>query len=318
MLNRHEWNEKVAEFAPPFGAFLQSYEWGLFQEALGRPVRRIYEKTGAGTFLGLYIDISLGAGVQYTTSPKGPLGDLNENDLLAKLREIHNKAIFMRIEPALQVSLTRTDDVQPHSTILVDLQRPLEDIYADMKPKTRYNVRLGERKGVEVRDIHPVKEFDSFWLLMQQTAVRDHIRLHPSSYYRTLLKAMSQKNGAQARLVGAYYDNRLLAANMIIDFAGVRTYLYGATSNVHRNVMAQYVLHAKLLEQAKIEGLNTFDFWGVVSEEEEEKGHSWAGISRYKRSFGGTFVEMPGTFDVVLSPLKYELYRIIRKLRRII
>ena len=318
MLNRHEWNEKVAEFAPPFGAFLQSYEWGLFQEALGRPVRRVYEKSAAGTFLGLFIDISLAAGIQYTTSPKGPLGDVKENDLLSKLREVHNRAIFMRIEPAQDVSFTHADDVQPHSTILIDLHKSLEDIYAEMKPKTRYNVRLGERKGVEMRELHPVKEFDSFWLLMQQTAVRDHIRLHPVSYYRTLLKAMSQKNGAQAKLVGAYYDNRLLAANMIVDFAGTRTYLHGATSNLHRNVMAQYVLHAKLIEQAKIEGLNTFDFWGVVSEDEEEKGHSWAGISRYKRSFGGTFVEMPGTFDVVISPLKYELYRIVRRLRRII
>lgn len=319
MLDRIQWNAEVVRFAPPFGAFLQSYEWGMFQEAVGRQVTRVFQPYGDHLFLGTIITMSVGYGLSYGYIPKGPLGNVPENDLLPLLRELGKSFTFLRIEPSSDSALLPVADVQPSATILIDLTKDEETLFEEMKSKTRYNARLGERKGVEIREMDIQKEFNSFWLLMQQTAVRDHIRLYDASYYKALLKAMSQKEGAGAhtRLFGAFYDGRLLATNVIVDFAGVRTYLYGATSNVHRNVMAQYVLHAALIRDAKKEGMHTFDFWGVVSEEDEAAGHSWAGISRYKRSFGGQFVEMPGTFDFVLKPLHYEAYRVARRLRRI-
>lgn len=316
MLSRQEWNKEVVRLAPLFGAFLQSYEWGMFQESMGRSVRRVHEVRDGKTLIASLITLSVGFGVTYEYAPKGPLGEWGENEWLAYLRETNKKITFLRVEPSGSCGLLPVDDVQPRSTVLIDLTKSEEDILEGMKSKTRYNVRLGERKGVEVREMNPLKEFEAFWLLMQQTAVRDGIRLHDRSYYKNLLKAMSQKEGAYARLYGAFYEGRLLAANIIVDFAGMRTYLHGATSNVHRNVMAQYVLHTWLIRQAKIEGLHTFDFWGAISEAEEE-GHSWAGISRYKRSFGGSFVEMPGTFDAVLGPIAYEVYRIARRVRRL-
>lgn len=319
MLDRHAWNVEVIRLAPPFGAFLQSYEWGMFQEAIGRNVTRVFEEEGARVFLGSIVTMSLGYGITYGYLPKGPLGTLPENHLLPKLRSLGVSFSFLRIEPAAASNMLPVADVQPSATILIDLTKDEEVIFGEMKSKTRYNVRLGERKGVEVREMNVTKEFDAFWLLMQQTAVRDHIRLHEIGYYKALLRAMSQREagGAHARLYGAFYDGRLLATNIIVDFGGVRTYLHGATSNVHRNVMAQYVLHAALIRDAKKEGMYTFDFWGAVSEKDEAAGHGWAGISRYKRSFGGQFVEMPGTFDFVLKPLQYEGYRVARRLRRL-
>ena len=319
MLDRIQWNSEVIRFAPPFGAFLQSYEWGMFQEAIGRKIMRVFEPSAEHVFLGTVITMSVGYGISYGYIPKGPLGNVPENALLPMLRGLGATFTFLRIEPTAPSALLPVSDVQPSSTVLIDLTKDEEVIFEEMKSKTRYNVRLGERKGVEVREMDAQKEFNAFWLLMQQTAVRDHIRLHDAAYYKALLKAMSQKEegGARARLFGAFYDGRLLATNIIVDFAGVRTYLHGATSNVHRNVMAQYVLHATLIRDAKKEGMHTFDFWGAVSEEDEAAGHSWAGISRYKRSFGGQFLEMPGTYDFVLKPLQYEAYRVARRIRRI-
>ena len=317
MLDREEWNAEVMRFMPSFGAFLQSYEWGMFQEAIGRRVTRLHYTDRDKVCLASMIHITVGFGVGYQYIPKGPLGNMSENDVLPVLRQYSHNCSFVRIEPNTAFTVKPVDDTQPRATILIDLRKGMDQVLQGMKSKTRYNIRLGERKGVEVREMDTVREFDAFWLLMKQTAVRDRIRLHDKGYYQKLLKALSQQGGAHARLFGAYFEGRLLASNMIVDFAGVRTYLHGATSNLHRNHMAQYVLHAWLMREAQVGGLEFFDFWGVAPEVADQERHAWAGISRYKRSFGGMYLEMPGTFDYVLRPVQYEFYRIARRARRL-
>lgn len=317
-MERNEWNKKVKEYAPSFGAFLQSYEWGIFQEELGNKIVRIHKVEEEKEMMGLGIWRDIKGGFRTLYFPKGPLGNWEENKILEAVQEEAHGAMAVRMEPQEEMHILGVKETNPRSTILVDLTKSEDQILSEMKSKTRYNMRLGKRKGVEIREMDRVEEFEAFWLLMQQTARRDGIRLHEKRYYETLLEAMSQKIGAHAFLVGALYEGRLLAANIVIDFNGVRTYAHGATSNVHRNVMAQYVLHSHLLFDAKEKGMTQFDFWGAVSKEEIENGHAWAGISRYKHSFGGDFVEMPGTFDFVMQPIKYEIYRGLRKIRSFI
>lgn len=317
-MERAEWNDMIKEHAPKFGAFLQSYEWGMFQEAVGRRIERITIDGDEGRVMqGLGVWTEPVKGVSYLYFPKGPIGNMEENEMLSRLEGAAKEATFIRIEPSGKSTLTPVKDNNPRATILIDLTQEEEEMWKGMKSKTRYNARLGRRKGVEVRELDIKKEFDQFWLLMQQTATRDRIRLHEKSYYKAILKGLSQEEGAKAKIYGAFYEGRLLAANIIVDFLGVRTYLHGATSNLHRNVMAQYVLHTELMMGAKQDGMHTFDFWGVVSEQEEQAGHSWAGISRYKRSYGGEYVEMPGTFDLVTKPMRYEVYKMLRKIRRL-
>ena len=313
-MNSKDWNAYVTQYSPKFGAFLQSYEWGEFQKALGRPVARIFLEQEGKTMLGQVVQMSLPLGQYYWYIPKGPLGNMEPNDAIRMLRDHLDGAMFLRLEPSVHHGLKRVQDMQPRATTILDLRKDIEEILAGMKSKTRYNIRLGLRKKVDVRFVDAKEYLGDFIRLMNQTKVRDGFSAHPTGYYEQLLNVLSDGE-VRARLAMAFYEEIPIAANIIIDFDKTRTYLHGATSNLHRNVMAQYVLHHFLIEDAKKQGFEWFDFWGIAPQDTNEKS-SWAGITRYKLSFGGEYRLMDGTFELPMKQLWYGAYSLAKRLRR--
>jgi lipid II:glycine glycyltransferase (peptidoglycan interpeptide bridge formation enzyme) len=312
-MNRRDWNVKVAQYAPAFGAFLQSYEWGEFNASIGRKVHRFVREENGKTLIGQGVMHHLPFGQEFAFLPKGPLGDMNENAIISILREEFAGALFLRIEPNEPLDMVLSKERSPAHTLTVDLRQSEEDLLGSFKSKTRYNVRLGKRKGVVVRKEGSTKHITDFARLLEQTAVRDKINTYPISYYKAMVEAMQGE--ARAFMAYADFEGRPIAANLYIDFLGTRTYLHGATSNLHRNVMAQYVLHYEMMVDAKRAGLSTFDFWGIAPEGASEK-HPWQGISRYKRGFIGNEIAMPGTYELCLKPIMYSAYSGARSLLR--
>jgi lipid II:glycine glycyltransferase (peptidoglycan interpeptide bridge formation enzyme) len=306
-MDRLNWNKRVKEFAPRSGAFLQSFEWGEFQASIGRRVERILVEDSRGVMLAQAVLLDLPLGQSYWQVSKGPLGNMPMPAMIRELAERLPVGSFVRVEPELAPKKTwKVKDVQPSVTSILDLTVGKEAIAAGMKPKTRYNIRLADKKGVTVRaTAEPVIE--DLDRLLEQTAVRDRFSLHPLLYYARMLEVM--KGGeAVASLAFADYDGRPLAANVTIDFNGQRTYLHGASSNLHRNVMAPYALHQYLIDEAIDAGMTSYDFWGVAPVGASKK-HSWAGITQFKLGFGGEIVVAPGTFDVPTNMIVYSLYR---------
>ncbi|HCC83367.1 TPA: hypothetical protein DEP96_00795 [Candidatus Uhrbacteria bacterium] len=318
-MDRISWNKRVKEFAPKSGAFLQSYEWGEFQASIGRKVERVLVEDERGVMLAQAIMLDLPFGQTYWQVSKGPFGTMPITEMTRELVERLPGGSFVRVEPEIAPKKAwKTKDVQPSVTSILDLTVGKEAIAAGMKPKTRYNIRLAERKGVTVRaSAEPVIE--DLERLLEQTAVRDRFSLHPLTYYAKMLEAM--KGGeAVASLAFADYDGRPLAANVTIDFNGQRTYLHGASSNLHRNVMAPYALHQYLIDEAIDAGMTSYDFWGVAPVGASKK-HSWAGITQFKLGFGGEIVTAPGTYDVPTNAIVYGLYRaskVVQKMVRIV
>lgn len=311
--NPEGWNEAVLEKG---GGFLQSWQWGEFQRSLGREVLRL---RGDGA-LGQFVRMGLPFGKSYWYSPMGPLGGL---EAFAKDPEIA-KGMFLRFEP--QAMPERPDarkvrDVQPGQTLVIDLDRDPDDILAAMHEKWRYNIRLAERKGVKVyiageRDAGAL---DVFWDLLQETTERDRFRAHGKEYYRSMLEALAGapatdgKTRPVARFVFAEHDGRVLAANLMVYFGRTATYLHGASSRARRELMAPHLLHWTAMLDAKAWTYGRYDFWGVAPEGAED--HPWAGITRFKRGFGGRYLEYPGTYDVPLDRTWYGLYALAQKLR---
>jgi lipid II:glycine glycyltransferase (peptidoglycan interpeptide bridge formation enzyme) len=314
-MNAKDWNKEIEKYAPPFGAFLQSYEWGVFQEALGREVKRIEGVHGASEMKALAIKMDLPLGQYYWFLPKGPLGTAKKEKLCDMVRDVLDEATFLRIEPKDDPGFVRVKDIHPTSTLQLDLTIGEDDLLAGMKSKTRYNIRLAKRKGVETR-IVGLDHFDDFVRLLKQTSQRDRIRAHPSNYYKKMLEVCVEGE-MKVYLAMAFFEGRPLAANIMIDFAGTRTYLHGASSNLHRNLMAPYALHWFLIEDAIKKGMETFDFWGIAPEDAGPK-HPWAGITRYKKGYGGDIVTMPGTFDIPQRQLWYTVYKTMRRVRKIL
>lgn len=307
------WNEKVRAFLPPFGGFLQSYEWGSFQESLGFSVKRIFVETSQGVVLAQAIGQPLPLKKEYFFVPKGPLGSAPQGVMIDILRKELPQAAFLKIEPAFKPKHgAPVTERHPEATTIVSLASGFDAILAKMKPKTRYNVRLAEKKRVTIR-LSGVEAFDEFISLMEETAKRDGFALHLPNRYKKMLEVLT-KGECRAFLAFADFEGKPLAANLMIDCFGTRTYLHGASSNEARNVMAPYALHAYLMKDAAEKGMEAYDFWGIAPPGSAED-HPWAGITRFKLGFGGDVVTMPGTFDIPVSQLWYRAYRLARKLR---
>lgn len=312
-MNRNAWNKKVSEYAPKFGAFLQSWDWGEFQRSVGREVERVYLNNDGEEVLAQAIKMDLPLGQFFWFMPKGPLGSAPKEKMFDMIREELDDGMFYRIEPKEASRMLKVKDRNPATTLLLDLTATEDEILGQMKSKTRYNVRLSERKGV-VSKFVDLDRFEDFVRLMEQTSKRDRIRPHPFVYYKTMLEVLSGGD-VEASLAMSFYEGHPIAADIIIDFDGTRTYLHGATSNLHRNVMAQYGLHWFLMKDAKQKGMHTFDFHGIAPEGASES-HSWSGITRYKKGFGGKIVDTPGTFELPTKHILYSIFRLVKKIRK--
>lgn len=309
-----EWNQKVIELAPIFGRFLQSWEWGEVQLSLGAPIKRLYRKIGEKEFLAQCVFQALPLGMSYWFVPGGPLGSGSVEDGVRFLKSELSQGAFLKLEPERPlVGGHKVHNRHPADSIIVALDCEEEKRLERMKAKTRYNIRLARKKGVTV-EIAGLERFSDFWHLMQETAKRDGFSTHLPDRYRAILEKF-QGEAAKAYLALAVYKGQVLAANLMIDFGGVTTYLHGASSNSEREVMAPYALQAELMERAYRLGIKYYDFWGVSPIGASQSDH-WRGITRFKEGFGGERVNKPGTFDYPISRWRYFSYRALRFLRQ--
>jgi len=326
-VSEEEWNSFVAAQG---GHILQSWAWGQLKASFGwQAVRVVLEREGrpvAGAQV-LFRPF-LGASIAYV--PKGPIVDLADREateeLLAALHRLarRRRAIFLKIEPDLadDPALARRlegygfrpspQTIQPRRTILVDLTPDPEAILARMKPKTRYNIRLARRKEVAVRE-GTEADLDVFYHLMQLTGRRDGFPIHSREYYEAAYRLFVP--AGLAKLFLASYRGQVLAGLMAFAWGRRAWYMYGASSDEHRNRMPNHLLQWEAIGWAKEKGCLTYDLWGIPDEDEEvlekeflkRSGGLW-GVYRFKRGFGGRVVRFLGAYDYIYSPLLYRLY----------
>lgn len=319
------WNALVSRHG---GSFLQSFEWGAFQEAFGRKVIRCEE----GSFFGQAMIHRLLPGLSYAYVPRGPLGVWGEEPSFRQWLARFRRAIaamdvtFVRLEPPDDADvkiLTRNGfletgrNVQPRMTLLVDLRRGEGEILDGMHEKTRYNIRLAKRHGVVVDRLER-GERRVVVEILKETARRQRIRLHPERYYLTMMTSIPDapsppsslpEGGMTQAVYVARYRGEILAGAIVGYFGRRATYLHGGMVSRHREVMASYALHWAIMEEAKEGGYPEYDFGGI----DEER---WPGLTRFKRGFGGIVEEHRGAYELPLNGVRYSLYRSLTKLIR--
>jgi len=291
--------------------FLQSKEWENFQKELGKHAFRL-EKN-------LFIKNSLPFGKSYLYCPNGP--DKVGDGFIRKAKELAKKenAIFIRIEPleikkTTNQKLKKSKSVQPPSTLMLDLTKSKEQLLTEMKPKTRYNIRLAEKKGVKIEVSTDPEKIEIFHKILSETTSRDQFRGHSKDYYKKMLKFFGEKGITKLYL--AKYDGEYIAANIMCFFGNTADYLHGASSNKHREVMAPHLLQWQAITDAKKDSFKYYDFWGIAPDDSPK--HKWAGVTRFKKGFGGEQIDYPGTFDVVISKWWYLIYKIMRFANRVL
>lgn len=253
-----------------------------------------------------------GFGMHYGYIPRGPVGALDFNALLSKF----SKFVFLRLDlplhPNYQLPVTNYQPsphhIQPSTTILLDLTKSEEQLIHEMHEKTRYNIRVAERHGITVEE-GTVEEFLN---LLHETSARDQFRAHGDTYYRQMLDDHGDPD-LNISLRVARHEGKAIAAAIICDFGKTRTYLHGASSYEHRNLMAPYALQWHMIKEAKAKGLTAYDFWGIAST--DDPGEPLAGVTRFKKGWGGEIVRFVPTLDLVLKSWRYRLYRFAQRLR---
>ena len=315
-----EWSALLAGRERP--SFLQSWEWGELKRRFGwTPVRLAVSspdsRPGGVQMLvktRRILPILPRLGIAYV--PRAPFGDATEH----QFRELIDAAVkrarragasFIRAEPAAECSgaalaamreagfKPAPQYVQIRSTAYVALDRSEDDILAGFKPKTRYNVRLAMRRGVDVRVADSEADLDSFYRLTAATGRRDGFAVHGPGYYRAIWDAL----GESRRLFIASVNGEDVGALFAAICGDMATYLYGASSDRYRNTMSSYLLQWEAMLWARRRGCSTYDFWGMA--DPDAKNDPMAGVHRFKAGFRPRLVRHAGTLDLPLQASTY-------------
>lgn len=303
-LSKLTWDKKTIELG---GSILQSWAWGEFYESIGHKVHRFSDNN----FVCMAAEMELTMGKKYVYCPRGPLGSF-ESALIDLKKFAEDRAVvFTRVEPHLPQDLPKAlKDVQPPRNWVLSLDKTEEELLIGMKPKTRYNINLAQRKGVLIKEGGQANLLD-FYKLMLETANRNQFNLHPQGYYFHMWDNLAPEN---LKLLLAFYQDQLLAGMLISFYGGTATYLHGGSSEKMKEAMAPYLLHWEAIKLAKMRTMKMYDFGGVAPS--DDKTHSWWGISRFKKGFGGFEVAYPGAYDIIHSPIWYNVYKQGRKIRQ--
>ena len=373
-INKESWNKFVLEQS---GSFLQSWEWGEFQESVGKAElssgRRVFRfavpSSSAWRDLGEAMQAQFIENTipvikkKYWYCPKGPTMSrtIRGQEFRDRIKDLIDEVkknspldvIFFRLGPEWEIgqgiekNLENLGfkklhyDIEPSQTLILDITKSEEELLAQMHEKWRYNIRLAQKKGVQVKIIKNTdadfeKYFEEFYKLVDEgTSARKEIKHHPKEYYRKQLEINNPptpllKGGAgglKIELFTAEYENKVIAANIVVFFghrpafaeasAGKATYLHGATSSEHREAMAPHLLQWEQIKEAKRQGCSQYDFWGIVNEHTlDKRGKSWEGFTRFKKGFGGQEVNYIGYWDYPMDKKWYSLYRLVQKFRR--
>ena len=319
------------EQIPEYEAFLQSHPKGHFAQSVlwakQKPmwkweaiVSRDQNGKIKGSLAVLIRKIVPGLPCTMMYGCRGPVTDLDDRETMKDLvdgakklaKKYHSYVIKIDPDvPSTETAYTKMleelgfrltgggatfDAIQPQYVFRLNTEgKTSEELLMSLPQSTRRKVRAGAKKGVTV-EIRGKEAVPDFARLMLETGVRDGFVTREASYFENMLDNL----GEHARLYMAYYEGQAIAGTLAIWYGDKVWYLYGASSNEHRNLMPNYMLQWSMIEWAVEKGCRIYDFRGVPGRVGED--HPLYGLYKFKLGFGGDYVEFVGEMDMVLNP----------------
>ncbi len=334
-----EWNQIISGL--PQTHVMQTWEWGQVKSRFGWQPSCYLWKNDKGDNLAAALiltremrisGIPTALRIQYI--PKGPLLDWNNTELRQKvLMDIHSlahrqKAIFIKVDPDILLademagaqagasSAAGTpivqeleangwhfsdDQIQFRNTVVLDLRPDLDLLLANMKQKTRYNIRLAERKGIVIKRSGNAGDWSLLFDMYAETASRDGFVIREKAYYDALWQTFSEKGMLEAFI--AEVESEPVAAVVLLRFGKWAWYMHGMSRLAHREKMPNYLLQWEAMKTVKSLGVQFYDLWGAP-DRLDESDPMW-GVYRFKEGFGGEFIRHIGAWDL---PVRRNLY----------
>lgn len=315
------WNEFVIKND---GSFLQSFEWGNFKKQFLQKIWRIEinNKDGKKLFEAQILKEKIFF-ITYFYLPYGPIFNKHSspeekeesfNLFLRKIEELAKKerAFFLRIEPTEFLPKIRNflfkralKRIQPQKTLILDLDKSENELLANIQAKTKYNIRLAQKKGVKIKISN--KYLSLFYDLLKKTKKRQDFFSHSEEHYKKLFKI----NGKdfKVKMFLAEYQKKIIIASIVVFFGNKATFLHTASNYQYRSLKGADLLRWKIIVYSKKMGYKINNFWGI----DEKK---FPGVTSFKKHFGGTEIEYPLGVDVLFNNTWYQIYRILRKIKQ--
>jgi lipid II:glycine glycyltransferase (peptidoglycan interpeptide bridge formation enzyme) len=302
---------------------LQSRQWGEFRRAWGNET--VWTKWGLVTIHKLPF-----TGHQIGMFIKGPMPT---KDMLSDLIKLANEKnlVFMKLEPNYVIKkggISCADEKKvirllnkmgavPGKTLFtpttfwINLTKSEEELMKAFSSKTRYNIHLAQKHGVEVGEDNSEIAFNKYLKLTRETVQRQGFFAHTEKYHRLMWKHLYQIPTSKhqppiAHLLAARYKKELITCWIVFTYKDFLYYPYGASSEKYKNVMANNLMMWEAIRFGKSLGFKTFDLWG------REPGK---GFTKFKEGYNPDIVEFLGTWDLVINKPLYYIYRASEYLR---
>ncbi len=306
-------------------SLMQSYNWNIMKS--GWDSEYVYIEKDGNIVMAMSLLIRkfiLGRTVIY--APRGPVGDVENieqiNEIIKDIDKLAKKykAFVFRMDPEYiydeklerrykeagyivkNRKYSKEDLIQPRYNMILNLKdKTEEEIFKGYSEKTRYNIRVATKKGVEVRYSREKKDMEIFFELYKTTSIRDKILGRPLEYFNKMLEAFDEK---ELRIYIAEHEGVSLSGAITINFGGKMFYLYGASSNEKRNLMPNYLMQQEMIKWAIEEKCDFYDFGGVFDLNKEN------GLYKFKEGFcrqeGVT--EFIGEIEKIYNKLLYYIF----------
>jgi lipid II:glycine glycyltransferase (peptidoglycan interpeptide bridge formation enzyme) len=302
------------------GHLLQSWQWGEFKSQYGWRVERIIYPEISEPRAMAQVLFQFRGPVSVGYIPRGPACLPGDRDAITGLLQAidrvakRHRSLYLIVEPNSQLPLSGTfkqngfvrgpAHIQPERTVQVPLLDD-EPLLKQMHQKTRYSVRLAQRRGVVLdRPENQIAAATEFYALLRDTSERNEFGIHSETYYTDFMRVL----GDQAVLLLARYEGHLAAGVIAARFGREAIYMYGGSSSEHRAHGAAFMLQFEAMRWGRTEGSAIYDLWGIPTEDPEStgleggrvagtKGDDWRGLYKFKIGFGGEIVRYPQSIE---------------------
>ena len=306
--------------------FLQSWNWGEFQEGMGNKIWRFGILNEGELFsVALAVKVRAKRGTFLLVQHALDVSEL----LLNKLKEIarEEKCDFIRVAPLME----RNDENKKlfrdlgfrespmhanayEATWKLDLTPSEDELLAHMRKTTRYLIRQAQKNtNITIEKSNSADHIEIYQKLNKEVAKRQNFVPFSDSYIKNEFEIFA-KDGQALWLFGKY-RGELAAGALIIFWSGIGFYHQAASLSKYAKFSIPYLLQWEAIKEAKSRGCRLYDFWGYV-DTKYQRNHPWAGPTLFKMGFGGRAYEYVKTQDLPLSK-KYWLTYIFEKLRKI-
>lgn len=311
MSEKELWNKQVDH---P----LQAYEWGEFRETTGVKVVR-----EGGMQITIHQIPHTPWSVGYAPKTIKPLDHYTTQTLKKVAKD--NNCIFIKVEPKIEMAQLHSDTVTLRKlgfvegrslftkyNFVLDVTPSETELLASFKQKTRYNIKVAEKKGVTVEIDDSPAAFERYLALTEETTSRQGFYAHSREYHEKMWSVLHP--AGIAHLLVAKYNGEIITTWVLFKFGDTLYYPYGASTREHREVMANNLVMWEAIKLAKQWKLRYLDMWGALGPEPDPKD-PWYGFHTFKAGYGARHVEYVGTWDYVAKPLLYKLYTFADNLR---